>query len=73
MRLKLKLVSLIVLVVAIITFISAVLNFENLFSGMFDHGFEGFADRLFIITHAVAIPTILMMLGLIGLRLGDRD
>ena len=73
MRLKLRLISFIMLVVAVITLISAVLNFEGLFSGMFDDGFQGFADSLFVITQAFAIPLILMMLALIGLRLGDRD
>ena len=61
------------LVVAVIALISAVLNFDFLFRGMFDGGFQGFADSLFVITQAFAIPLILMMLALIGLRLGDRD
>ena len=63
-----KLISFAVFVVAAIAFISVLMNAEGLFSIDGD-GFSGFADMLFNVTQALAIPIILGMLGLIGLRL----
>jgi len=67
-----RIISFIVLVVAVIVLISVFMNSDNLFRGFFDGGFRGFADSLFILTQAIALPIILGMLGLIGLNMARR-
>jgi len=68
-----RLASLAVLVAAVIILISIFMNADGLFSGFTGGGFSGFADALFVLTQALALPIIMAMLGMIGLRLTRRD
>ena len=67
-----RIISFVVLAVAVIALISVLMNAEGLFT-MHGDGFSAFADMLHRITYALAIPVILGMLGIIGLRMSNRD
>jgi len=68
-----KIISFVVLVLAVIVLVGVFLDSGNLFSGFTGGGFNGFANALNGLLQALATPIILGMLGLIGLCVGRRN